>query len=297
MRLNLSGAGEDDRLSAPWAPVIDGQEPGTTPSPWPERRDALVGAVLRAHAVPEHIRRDLLAAAAGAAESEMQPVAMLAAAVERRLPFAPWTRLIRRRPLLLAGPPGAGKTSAAAKLAARLPSSGRTLLLNTDTTRAGSAAQIEGLAAILGCRVETVGDVETAAARATAGDGGGLSPVIVDTEGIDPLDRAALRRLDTLITRTRARPILVLPASIEAEQAAAAGRAFARLGVRHLIVTRLDMVRRLGGIFAAAEAGGLALAAGSFTGHVAYGLRALTPAILARRLFAAAMHGSRWRNF
>jgi flagellar biosynthesis protein FlhF len=121
--------------------------------------------------------------------------------------------------------------------------------------------------------------------------------VIIDTAGIDPLDAAALRRLDTLITRTRARPVLVLPASIEAEEAAAAGRAFARLGVRHLIVTRLDMVRRLGGIFAAADAGGLALAAGSFTVHVAYGLRALTPTILARRLFVAAMHGNRWRNF
>jgi len=295
MRLNFSDPGEDDGLPAPFALSIDGQEPGTTPSPWPERRDAVIGAVLRAHAVPEHISRDLLDAT-GAAEPEMQPVPALAAAIERRLPFAPWTRLIRRRPLLLAGPPGAGKTSAAAKLAARLPSSGRTLLLNTDTARAGSAAQIESLAAMLGCRFETVGDIETAAARAAAGDGG-LSPVIVDTAGIDPLDAAALRRLDTLITRTRARPVLVLPASIEAEEAAAAGRAFARLGVRHLIVTRLDMVRRLGGIFAAADAGGLALAAGSFTGHVAYGLRALTATILARRLFAAAMHGSRWRNF
>jgi flagellar biosynthesis protein FlhF len=293
MRLNFSDPGEDDDLSIP-APAIDGQEPGTTPSPWPERRDAVVGAVLRAHAVPEHIRRDLLDAV-GAADPEMQPVPALAAAIERRLPFAPWTRLIRRRPLLLAGPPGAGKTSAAAKLAARLPSSGRTLLLNTDTARAGSAAQIESLAAMLGCRFETVADVDAAATTA-AGDGG-LSPVIIDTAGIDPLDAAALRRLETLITRTRARPVLVLPASIEAEEAATAGRAFARLGVRHVIVTRLDMVRRLGGIFAAAEAGGLALAAGSFTGHVAYGLRALTPAILARRLFAAAMHGSRWRTF
>jgi hypothetical protein len=50
-------------------------------------------------------------------------------------------------------------------------------------------------------------------------------------------------------------PALVLPAGLDAEEAAETARAFQLLGCRHLVPTRLDAARRLGGVLAAADAG------------------------------------------
>jgi flagellar biosynthesis protein FlhF len=72
-------------------------------------------------------------------------------------------------------------------------------------------------------------------------------------------------------------------------------RAAAAHGARSLIVTRLDLVRRIGAALAAAEAGRLALVAASVTPHFAFGLRELTPDVLARRLLQGALHEERWR--
>ena len=71
--------------------------------------------------------------------------------------------------------------------------------------------------------------------------------------------------------------------------------AFRALPIRRLVVTRLDIVRRLGGMLCAAEAGGYDLIGGSVTPHFAYGLRPLTAEVLARRLLSAALDGKRWR--
>lgn len=70
-------------------------------------------------------------------------------------------------------------------------------------------------------------------------------------------------------------------------------RFFAPLGAKTLLPTRLDLVRRLGGVLAAADAGRLALPAAGVTPHFAFGLRRLTPEAVARRLLAAALHDPR----
>src|SRR6266852_215250 len=63
---------------------------------------------------------------------------------------------------------------------------------------------------------------------------------------------------------------------------------FAPLGARALLPTRLDLVRRLGGVPAAADAGRLTLSAAGVTPQFAYGLHPLTPLLLSRRLFSGA---------
>jgi flagellar biosynthesis protein FlhF len=71
-------------------------------------------------------------------------------------------------------------------------------------------------------------------------------------------------------------------------------QAFRALPIRRLLATRLDIVRRLGGLLAAASAGGYDIVGGSVTPHFTYGLRPLTPLVLARRLFSAALCQARW---
>jgi flagellar biosynthesis protein FlhF len=70
-------------------------------------------------------------------------------------------------------------------------------------------------------------------------------------------------------------------------------RFFVALGARSLMPTRLDLVHRLGGMLAAVDAGRLELPAVGVTPHFAYGVRQITPEMVARRLLAGALNDSR----
>jgi flagellar biosynthesis protein FlhF len=85
-----------------------------------------------------------------------------------------------------------------------------------------------------------------------------------------------------------------LPANVEPDEAVEIVGAFRALPIRRLLATRLDIVRRLGGLIAAASCGGYDLVGGSVTPHFTYGLRPLTPMVLARRLLRAALDDQRW---
>jgi len=89
-------------------------------------------------------------------------------------------------------------------------------------------------------------------------------------------------------------PLLVLPADIGPDEAVATALRYVTIGAHRLIVTRLDIARRLGGMLAGAHAAGLAFAGAATSPHFAYGLRPLTAPVLARRLVAAALDGRRF---
>ena len=203
------------------------------------------------------------------------------AGLGRHLAFAP---LPLDAPLLLAGPPGAGKTLTAAKLAARLVLSGAPpLLVTADGRRAGAAEQLAALARVLNLEL-SVAAAPAALAAALARRRPGQA-VLVDMPACDPFDAAAARALAALRDATHGRPVLVLAAGLDAEEAAETARAFHLLGARHLLPTRIDAARRLGGVLAAAAAG-LALTEAGTGPDVATGLTPITPEWLAARLAA-----------
>ncbi len=184
--------------------------------------------------------------------------------------------------LLLAGPPGAGKTLTAAKLATRLVLAGRApLLVSADGRRAGAAEQLAAFARVLGLPL-AVAAGPGALAKALARREGGQA-AIVDLPGCDPFQPAATRALLGLLEAARGLPVLVLPAGLDAEEAAETARAFHLLGCRHLLPTRLDAARRLGGVLAAADTG-LAFTEAGIGADAAGGLVAMDAAWLAARL-------------
>lgn len=183
--------------------------------------------------------------------------------------------------LLFAGPPGAGKTTSCAKLATRLVLEGvRPLLITADGRRAGAAEQLAAFARVLDLPLAiaaTPGALAKALARR------GRQPALVDLPGCDPFDDAAARRHAALVEAAQGTPVLVLPAGMDADESAETARAFHLLGCRHLLPTRLDAARRLGGVLAAAAAD-LALTEAGTGADVAEGLTPITPAWLAQRL-------------
>ncbi|WP_084697967.1 hypothetical protein [Muricoccus aerilatus] len=187
------------------------------------------------------------------------------------------------RPLALVGPPGAGKTLTCAKLATRLVLQGNIpLVVTADSQRAGATEQIAAFTRVLGAPLAVAGtgaQLAQALARRTRGQ-----PMLLDTAGCDPFDPAQAEQLLALLRVTDAAPLLVMPAGLDAEEAAETARAFAALGARHLLPTRLDGARRLGAVLAAALAGPLALTEAGTGPGAADGLTPLTPAWLSARL-------------
>jgi len=226
-------------------------------------------AALRYHGVAEGVR-----AAIGDAP--------LADGLARVLRFAALDLAPDAPPLLLFGPPGAGKTLTVARLATRLVMGGVTpVVVTTDGRRAGAVEQLCAFTRILGIALMTashpIGLARALAGRETT------APVLIDTPGIDAFDPAQRDEIADLLAASGGVAVQVLPAGLdvaEAGEIAAAGR---EMGARLLIGTRFDLARRLGGILAAGMAG-LALAEAGVGPGAADGLVALTPEFLAKRL-------------
>ena len=134
----------------------------------PSEDIAFLAALLEAHHVPTLLAERLLASAAEL-PSRDAIADRLAAALTNELPFAPLSDVLRAPGLLLIGPPGAGKTTLAAKIAARLGADD-TLLINADPDRAGSVAQLEEYADVLGLPLAVA--VDAAALHAIVADAG-----------------------------------------------------------------------------------------------------------------------------
>jgi flagellar biosynthesis protein FlhF len=189
---------------------------------------------------------------------------------------------LRQRPLLLAGPPGAGKTLTVARLATRLVMAGvKPLVITADGKRAGATEQLAAFTKLLGISLIVACHPVTVSRALLQREPGG--PVLIDSPGCDVFDPAQIDEISALAACSDAAIVLVLAAGLDPAEAVDIARAYAAAGARLLVATRLDLARRLGGILAAAS-GGLALSEAGVGPGAADGLLPITPAWLATRL-------------
>jgi len=256
--------------------------PRASASPLPRLRQ-----ILAAHGLPEPLRLRLLEAAerAAAADPGADAERALAAALAAVLRFDPLPAGKAERPLLLVGPPGAGKTSLAGKLAARAWADQRSVrVITTDLARAGGLEQLRAYTGALSIGLRSAADrIELKAALAGAAS---ADLVLIDTTGVNPFDSEEMGALIDLRQAIDAEPLLVLAGGVDSEDGGELAAAFAVLGCRRLCVTRLDIARRLGGLLGLVDAEGLALAGLSHTARIAHGLLDADARALAQRLLA-----------
>jgi flagellar biosynthesis protein FlhF len=232
-------------------------------------------AALHFHAVPAALHTSLQTGALDAALAAALPFDCLKLA-----PEAP--------PLLFSGPPGAGKTLTVARLATRLVLAGTIpMVLTADGKRAGATEQLAAFTRLLGIDLIVASNPVTLSRALVRRQN--AAPVLIDAPGCDPFDPKQVEEIVTLATTAAAKIVLVLPGGVDPAETADLAAAFAALGARHLVATRLDQARRLGGILAAALAGRLALTEAGIGAGAADGMVPLTPGFLAARLLKTRM--------
>ncbi len=240
---------------------------------------------LEAHRVPLGLG-DRLLSAAGLVPAA-GPAAMLANALETVFDFAPLPFRKPGRaggvPLLMLGPPGAGKTATAAKLCAHARLAGRPAhLVSMDTVSAGAREQASAFAEAIGVPLSSAETPEQL--RAVVAKIPAERLIVVDTIGANPFREDEVEALAQALRTADALGVLVQPAGGDALEAAESAMVFAAAGARLFVPTRLDAARRFGGVLAAAQAANLSLMAGGVSPSLGSGLRPLTPRGLARLL-------------
>lgn len=201
----------------------------------------------------------------------------LTAAIEHLFSFRPLPqKSMGGTAWMMVGPPGAGKTLATAKIAARSVMAGlRVSVISTDTVRAGGVEQLSAFTKLLRVNLQTASgakNLQNALEQARGSD-----HILIDTNGMNPFNAEEMRDLARLMSAGDIEPVLVLPAGIDADESGEIGRIYAALGVRSILPTRIDIARRLGGLLGAAHHGGLIFADASHTPKVADGLIPLSP--------------------
>lgn len=246
----------------------------------PMRGDAFTDAIhvaLVNHGVLPRLSERLVMAAAGLGADS--GVRALAAALGGLLRFQP----VATGRIALVGPPGAGKSLACAKLATRAVLAGeRVRVVTTDTVRPGATEQLAALTRILGLDLLVASSPEELRRIVGADDDHEL--VLIDTAGVNPYDHAERGEIADLVAAAAAEPVLVLPAGGDVYDTVELARAFAAIGCRRLLPTRIDIACRLGSLVSAADAADLAFAELGVSASVANGLKRATPVALARLL-------------
>jgi flagellar biosynthesis protein FlhF len=267
----------DPRTSPNRSAGIDDLEPFTTPSAQP--------LMFREPQATYRLGLDITLAWHGLSPelTAALKVGAIEAACARAFRFAPLRIGGEDAPLLLAGPPGSGKTLTVARLATRLVLAGQQpMVITADGQRAGAVEQLAAFTRLLGLTL-VAANTPAVLARALERRAPGQS-VLIDAPGLDLDDPDQAGVLRALLDASGSAMALVLPCGLDPAEAQEIAGAHAALGAQALIATRTDPCRRLGAILGASVSAGLALSEAGIGSAAADSLIPISPRFLAERL-------------
>lgn len=259
-----------------------GGKPPLTLTPLP-REQEVRGALQKQSSLATFLVRaglTLVQAQAFATSTTPELRRALSESIARALIFDP-IAAIPNKPLILVGPPGSGKSTCAAKLAARTIASGHeVLLISADSERCGGADQLAALALRLGVRFDTVTTLTDLNALVCDARNRGIV-AFIDAASACPAQPADMRATARMIKETNLEAIVCLPADMRSDDLEDLACAYQALGVKRAIATRLDLTTRRASILYCLQIAKIALAQISATPYISGGVAIATAARVA----------------
>lgn len=212
------------------------------------------------------------------------PELTLASALDSMFHFEPVSANSPPRPIMLIGPPGAGKTITTAKLASQFILSGKNVhLISTDVFRTGGLAQLEGYASVLKINMTEAEQPEDLVFAIKSAEKNN-EVILIDTMGYNPYSRKEMSELHAFLAATDCEAILVTSAGIDTHEAREISETYAALGVKRFITTKIDVARRYASMLTIAENGKMAFAGVGITPYIGDGIEPLDALKLAKLL-------------
>lgn len=192
--------------------------------------------------------------------------------------------------LMLVGAPGTGKTMTIAKMASlAVMDNKKPIVITTDNKRAGGVEQLSAFTSILGLPLH-VADNRGELWRLLQ-EHAPHSRILIDTGGVNPFNAPEVRELAEYIKLDRSiEPVLVSAAGSDSGEADDMARTFAPLGVRRLLVTRIDAARRYGSVLTTAMSGKFAFTHASNSSRIVGEFTMMDPVILTELLLHYQSH-------
>lgn len=286
----VSAAVEDEILEEAVDVLLDGVEDpaalfggirdyGALPDPNSEARLTTISKALVRHSIPGFLHDKIMTQA----ELHTQGTALecLTKAFDKVFSFKKLPDAKTKKIFMLVGQPGAGKTTTIAKLATRsVMQNIKTVVITADTVRAGGVEQLAAFTRVLNLDLIKVNNAEQL--KKALQDNKTADHIYVDCPGLNAFDPAAMKEMHAYCKTAAMDLVVTLPGGVDVEEAAEIARAFALLGAKALLPTRLDMSRRLGGLLAAADQADLDFIGMGNKPDIADGLQELDAAKLAR---------------
>lgn len=270
----------------PSTPMPNSGSEGSALHAEPEGAEAIeiIAEALTRHQTPSHLAEKLMATAIQFANDDA--VLALGAAFDTHFKFQPITDEKIGKPLILIGPPGAGKTLCIAKFATKATLARRPItVISTDFERAGGIEQLTAFTRLLKINLVEIEDAHALRDVLAMQKG---SHVLIDTPGGNPFNDEEKKQLQGLTAAAGGEATLVLPTGLDSSEAVDMAEAFRAIGATRVLLTRLDMTRRLGSALGAAYETGLPLANFSSSNKAVDAPQPLNPVALARLV----LHGA-----
>ena len=245
-------------------------------------RDALIW-----HGAPERFAERVADAGLPMSAKSQDPAEIMASGLDALITCDPIPAM-PTRDIILVGPPGHGRTATAAKMTRRAAVTNAQILpVAADLDATAGGAQLAAYLELEQRQIRSAStpDILFDTLRTARSDG---YRCVIDLPAIVPFDEEDLASLKDLINVIDAEPVLVMSAEGHPDDQAEAARAFAALGIRRAIVTKLDVTRRRGGIVAALSGAGIAFAHLAVTPFIGGGLVPAAPGRLSRILLEEA---------
>jgi flagellar biosynthesis protein FlhF len=238
----------------------------------------LIAKALQRHSLPAFLYEKLISQIEQYPQGSAQEC--LAGAFEAVFSFVPLPQAQSKNIYMLVGQPGAGKTTTIAKLATHaMMNDVKAAVITADTVRAGAVEQLAAFMRVLKLDLLKVNNPEQL--KKAIQDSKSAQHIYIDCPGLNAFDAEAMKELHSYIRTADMQLIVTLPGGVDVEEAAEIARAFAVLGAKYILPTRLDMSRRLGGLLAAADQAKLSFIGMGCRPDIANGLQPLDAMTLA----------------